>query len=130
MRRNREIITALVSAIGVAISLIAFLITTLEYKGFLSSDKLYLVAVVSAGFTAIFSVYVLRMKERLLRRKRVFVIYSHRDVEAASKLVAQLRDAGFDPWFDRDEIAPGQRIEGALGAQSTELKRSTLELAA
>lgn len=114
MRRNKELYTAFIGVAGAFVSLLAFMFTLTEIKGFVNSDRLYLVAVIASGLTAVFSIYVLRAKERLLRKQRVFVIYSHKDIDSALSIVNDLRAAGFDPWFDRDEILPGQRIESSL----------------
>jgi hypothetical protein len=38
---------------------------------------------------------------------KVFVSYSCKDEELASKLVASLEDAGLDAWFKKREILPG-----------------------
>lgn len=114
MDRRRELITNLMTTVGAVISLVAFMLPSLEIKSLSDRNSLYVVAIVSASFTGLYSIYALRRKERLRRRKRVFVIYSHRDEEVAVALVKRLRDAGFDPWFDHDEISPGERIEEAL----------------
>jgi isopentenyl diphosphate isomerase/L-lactate dehydrogenase-like FMN-dependent dehydrogenase len=114
MRGNRELYRILVSIAGVVISLIALLATTLQIKGLGDNNAVNLLAIASAGLAAASSVYVLRIKERFLKKKRVFVIYSHKDQERASDLVKKLREEGFDPWFDKDEITPGQKIEDAL----------------
>jgi len=114
MRKDRELFTAVVGVAGALISLLAFMFTLTEINGVFSSNQLYMVAIFASGMTAIFSIYILRVKERLLRKQRIFVIYSHKDAEIAQTLVNDLKASGFDPWFDRDEILPGQRIDNTL----------------
>ena len=39
---------------------------------------------------------------------RIFLSYAHADVAAVRKLHRYLRDKGFDVWFDKESLVPGQ----------------------
>ena len=49
------------------------------------------------------------------RTLRVFISYSRKDSYFAHDLVAGLRAAGFEPFVDRQDIAPGEDWEARLG---------------
>ena len=42
------------------------------------------------------------------RPLRIFLSYAHADVAAVRKLHRYLRDKGFDVWFDKESLVPGQ----------------------
>jgi len=39
---------------------------------------------------------------------RIFLSYAHADVVSVRKLHKYLRDKGFDVWFDKESLVPGQ----------------------
>ncbi|HEY2094364.1 MAG TPA: toll/interleukin-1 receptor domain-containing protein [Thermoanaerobaculia bacterium] len=45
---------------------------------------------------------------------RVFVSYAREDSGAAARLARELATEGFQPWFDKDELFPGERWEAAI----------------
>jgi hypothetical protein len=47
---------------------------------------------------------------------RVFISHSSKDKSAVEPLVHALRERGFDPWFDKWEIAPGDDIVASINA--------------
>ena len=90
-------------------SLISISMVFNEFKG-ISSDLLALeLAIGTSGFAAFSKVYMSRLRERKLRQQRIFIMYNKKDVAEASRIVNHLRECGYNPWFDVDEIAPGQR---------------------
>jgi hypothetical protein len=111
MKRKQELFSALPALLAVGVA-VAPLITT--FRGALEDKEfLYVVPIFFAALAAVSSLYLLRSKERLRRKKRVFIIYSDYDFDAASELAIRLRSAGFNPWLDVDQIVPGQRIDEA-----------------
>jgi hypothetical protein len=46
---------------------------------------------------------------------KVFVSYAREDHEYAARLARELTAEGFSPWFDKDELRPGERWEAAIG---------------
>ena len=95
--------------VAVTAAVTAMSISFLEFRGFNDSRATLWLALAASAYAAIFSVYFARMRERRMRRRRIFVIYSNKDKEAATKIVQHLRTNGYNPWFDVDEIAPGQK---------------------
>jgi hypothetical protein len=47
-------------------------------------------------------------------KSKVFLAYSNKDADWASRLYGALRASGVDAWFDRAEIRPGDEWQGAL----------------
>ncbi|HEY7572906.1 MAG TPA: TIR domain-containing protein, partial [Nitrososphaeraceae archaeon] len=41
-------------------------------------------------------------------KKRVFISYAHEDRDAALRLYKELKDAGLEPWLDKESLLPGQ----------------------
>lgn len=70
---------------------------------------------VIAVIVGMYAAHMARKTTLLRNKRRVFIMYTHEDSEAAQKLVNRLREAGFDLWFDKDELTPGQRIHEAVG---------------
>lgn len=108
---KREQLREFTNAAAVLVSIGAMTVSILEFKGF--GDGFFspmLLGLVASAYAAVISIYFSRMKEKRLRQRRIFIMYSHADSEHAKKLVESLREAGYNPWYDQDEIAPGQRI--------------------
>lgn len=106
---------------GAAVSLLSFLAGISKAVN-IQGVHLYSIALSASAIAAVVSIYYLRIKGWLPEKQRIFVIYSHKDIDFAINFVENLKSAGFDPWFDRDEILPGQKIESAIAegiAQST-----------
>lgn len=99
--------------ISIAIALVAVTATSVSFIGFKffenSPVSPVFLALGASAYAAFFSVYLSRMREKRLRQRRVFIIYSSKDRVAASEIVQYLRSGGYNPWFDVDEIAPGQK---------------------
>lgn len=66
------------------------------------------VAGVIAGFAAFTSIVWSRRLERARSMKHVFLIYAREDLKEARRIALFLRERGFKPWLDVDEIAPGE----------------------
>lgn len=65
-------------------------------------------ATVSAGFAALISLYWSRRLAFEREKQRIFIIYSKADLDVAQQLAIDLRERGFSPWLDVEEITPGQ----------------------
>lgn len=108
---KREQLREFTNAAAVLVSIGAMTVSILEFKGF--GDGFFspmLLGLVASAYAAAISIYFSRLKEKRLRQRRIFIMYSHADAEHAKRLVDSLREAGYNPWYDQDEIAPGQRI--------------------
>lgn len=112
MRRDQ--LKDLLNMITVAIALVAMTFSVFSLKEFSSSRPWMFAAILTSAYAAIFSLYLSRMRERRLRQRRIFIIYSNKDSDKASEIVKQLRELGYNPWFDKDEIAPGQKWQQAI----------------
>ena len=40
--------------------------------------------------------------------KKIFISYAREDLETAKKLYADLKQSGFDPWLDEENLLAGQ----------------------
>ena len=66
------------------------------------------IAAIGAGASAYISILYSK-KLRLEREKRsIFIVYSREDLDAARQLYKDLKDRGFNPWLDVEEILPGE----------------------
>ncbi|MCP4106797.1 MAG: toll/interleukin-1 receptor domain-containing protein [Desulfobacteraceae bacterium] len=41
-------------------------------------------------------------------KKKVFISYAREDIEIAERLYSNLKDAGLEPWMDKEDLLPGQ----------------------
>ncbi len=98
-----------ISVVAVFAAVGATSLSFLEFKGIGDSRTTIIVALAASAYAAVFSVYLSRIRERRLRQRRVFIIYSSKDRGPAADVVQHLRSNGYNPWFDVDEIAPGQK---------------------
>lgn len=106
---RRKEFAGLLSVLSVFITITIALTANMVYWGFSKSFTFaILLAAGIAAAGALISIVVSRRlaKERELRR--VFLIYAREDLDAARQLAGELREHGFTPWLDVDEIAPGQ----------------------
>lgn len=47
---------------------------------------------------------------------KVFISHSHKDKEAAKQLAEKLKEKGVQPWFDEDNLKPGEAWEEQIKA--------------
>lgn len=99
--------TALLSILSVAITLGVALLTEVSFKSELF-PVIAGVAGVLAATAAYTSILWSRRLARARERKRVFLIYAREDLDTARRLAEFLRERGFRPWLDVDEITPGE----------------------
>lgn len=106
---RRKEITAALSIISVFIALMAVFFTKTLISGYSRSFVLITgFAAIVAALAAIMSIMISQRLAKERVKRRVFIIYAREDLEAARKLSANLRELGFNPWLDVDEISPGQ----------------------
>jgi hypothetical protein len=77
-------------------------------------------AIVAAALSAAGAAISIGLSRRLTHERgkgRVFIIYAREDMEAAQRLTRQLRESGFKPWLDVDELKPGQNWRAAIAQQ-------------
>lgn len=81
---------------------------------FLNDETVAIMAVLASAYAAFFSVYLSRRLEKKRMSKRIFIIHSHKDKDTARDITAMLRDMGYNPWLDEEEIVPGQNWNKAI----------------
>lgn len=81
---------------------------------FLTERTAVVVGIAASAYAAFFSLYLTRRVERRRMNKKVFIIYSHKDKDAARKLTDELKNMGYNPWLDEQEIVPGQNWTKAV----------------
>jgi isopentenyl diphosphate isomerase/L-lactate dehydrogenase-like FMN-dependent dehydrogenase len=109
MKRG-QLIELLSFAAAVTAAIAALTLTVSDFNGIGESKVTMLLGIVASVNAAIISIYISRMKQKRMRQRRVFIMYNHADRAAAQELVQKLKASGYNPWFDADEIAPGQKI--------------------
>lgn len=108
MRYDRvKELTALLSILSVGITLGVATLTELSFK----SEQFPLIVGIAGALAATAAYTSILWSRRLARareRKRVFLIYAREDLDMARQLSEFLKERGFRPWLDVDEIAPGE----------------------
>lgn len=112
---RRKEFAALLSVMSVVIAMTAAVIGNLVLEGFTKSFT-FITAFASmiAAVAAITSIMWSRYLKRQRELRRVFLIYAREDLEAARRLTTELREHGFNPWLDVEEITPGQVWQKAV----------------
>jgi len=109
-----EWLSALISA--ATVTLIAAYYAGGLVKG-LVNNQAFLVTTfgaVAAAVAAGMTIWVSRRQTRLRERRRVFIVYAAKDVETATRLYQKMKGAGFVPWMDKMDIAPGEIWQRAV----------------
>lgn len=106
---NQESRIRIVSLVFLVTSFIAMAMSARGYEALGARPILTCFSVSAALLAAVLTIYGSRRSQQRYQR-RVFIMYSHADRAAASDLVRKLKAEGYNPWFDLDEIAPGQKI--------------------
>ena len=81
---------------------------------FLSEKWTILIGVVASAYAAFFSIFLSRRLKRKRERERIFLIYSHKDKEAVRNISNKLKEMGYNPWLDEEEIVPGQNWQNTV----------------
>ncbi|MBI4840385.1 MAG: toll/interleukin-1 receptor domain-containing protein [candidate division NC10 bacterium] len=113
--QRRKEFTAFLSVFSVAITMTAALTMNLLIDGFTRSFTVITAgAAAIAALAASMSIMLSRHLDRERERRRVFLIYAREDLEAARRLAGELREYGFNPWLDVEEITAGQVWQKAV----------------
>lgn len=102
------------------LSVVITLTASISFAGqWLLNDTMGLITaiVVSATIAGVSASMMLMNSRRLSKvreRRRVFLIYAREDVDFARDLARVLRENGFTPWLDVDEITAGQVWQKAV----------------
>ena len=72
------------------------------------TEKVVMSVVALTLVNAIITLFISRRLEHRRMNKKVFIIYSHKDRDSARKLTNDLKEMGYNPWLDEQEIVPGQ----------------------
>lgn len=112
---RRKEFTALLSMSSVGLALMTGFLANF-FAGDVS-DSITAITVLATALAAVaasMSILITRRFERERERRRVFLIYAREDIEVARRLAADLKESGFRPWLDVDEIVPGQIWQKAV----------------
>lgn len=60
------------------------------------------------------SIYLSRKQNQQRKKGNIFLIYAHEDIKSAKSISSQLRELGFSPWLDVEQISPGQIWQKAV----------------
>lgn len=94
---------ALASAIAITITLYAY-IANFKINMTIS---LTIIAALIAALTAFISISFSRKLRTQRESNRIFLIYSRDDLDKVKQIVGLLKEKGFNPWLDVEEIMPG-----------------------
>lgn len=76
----------------------------LVVAGLLFGDKNIRLVITRQGFEFL-------QKPKIRRTVKIFISYAREDLDSAKRMFDELKNAGFEPWFDKECILPGQRWE-------------------
>lgn len=112
--RNEQL--KLLTALITMLSAFATLYVFGEKSGifFLNEETIVIIAFAASAYAAFFSLFISRRLERKRMSKRIFIIYSHKDKDKARDVTLMLREMGYNPWLDEEEIVPGQNWNKAI----------------
>lgn len=112
---TRKEFTAILSITSVFTAVLAAITSTFVFDGVTKSFTLVIAgAAMLAAVAATMSIMISRRLAGERDRRRVFIVYAREDLNAARKLSADLKQHGFNPWLDVDEITPGQVWQKAV----------------
>ncbi len=108
MRSERvKELTAVLSVLSVAITIGVTALTEIPVKSELF-PRIAGLAVFLAATAAYVSIFWSRKLAHARDRKRIFLIYAREDLDKARWLSGALRERGFRPWLDVEEIVAGE----------------------
>lgn len=110
--------TALVSILSVLTALVAV-------AGTSTIAIAIAIAALGAGASAFITIFYSKRLSIERERRRIFIIYAREDINEARKLCQDLKDRGFNPWLDVEEIVPGEVWRESV---LTALEKSTVAL--
>lgn len=102
------------------IAVIAVLVSLASVISLVEIDKNLIIqagaALAGAGVSVIYALILIRVRQRIRERNRprVFISYSHQDLEFVNKLKNDLEDIGVIPLIDRLELRVGDNIKQAV----------------
>ena len=105
--RTKEL-TAIISVTSVVIAVTAVAPITFFIKGWFPEWIAFSIAAMMAALSSIWSIMISRRITKARERRKVFLIYALEDLERAKKLANELRERGFHPWLDVEQISAGQ----------------------
>lgn len=110
-----EILKQFTGVVCVLAAAVTFVVFAFEFNGELIEPAvLGALAIFASAYAAVFSVYISRRLDQKRMRQRIFIVYSHKNKEKAQELSEELRSLGFNPWFDQQELLPGQKWQEAI----------------
>ena len=112
---KRDQIPAAITVLAVGLSVFGLVLSFSEFKTFLDSQSILIFAIGASAYAAIASVFYSRVQEKILRRRRIFIMYSREDLASAESITKILREMGYRPWLDIEEITPGERWKYSAG---------------
>lgn len=94
-------------AVVISMGVTSFLFAVYKIE-FFSSRSYQVVLIIGSLISAFLAIISSRLRQEKIK-PRIFIIYSHKDRDKANELVDKLREMGYSPWFDVNEIMPGQK---------------------
>jgi hypothetical protein len=106
----KNILSEILSIIGILVSMISFLITTSANLK-ITNEILYpIIASIIALTIGYFSKYIAETIKKFSFTKRVFISYPIEMKEVVKQYASSINKLGYKVWFDENEIKPGEPI--------------------
>lgn len=107
--QRRQEFTALISIISVLMTITIALLANMFIGGYSKTFTIVTAfAAMLAAMAATMSILISRRLSIEREKRTVFLIYAREDLETARKMAYDLKEQGFNPWLDVEEITPGQ----------------------
>jgi hypothetical protein len=113
---RKKVLTAFISITSIVITVLAGIALNLLANEFSTGQFIWVMsaAAILAAFASITSIMQSQRLAKERARHQIFLIYAREDIEAAEKIADELRDHGFKPWLDVEQITPGQVWQKAV----------------
>lgn len=106
-------LTAILSMLAAIVTIIAYLFLEggLIAKS-IDQERLFFVilgiATLGTAFTSLTMITLINRRRTMERVRRVFIIYSRKDLSVAKEISEVLKSKGLNPWLDVENIAAGE----------------------
>jgi hypothetical protein len=109
-----KLLSAVASVVSVLAVLLAALTTVQERIWLPNTLNTLYVSLAGALVAALSSIAVGAAIRKRRRPREVFIVYSRADLPIAREIAVMLREAGFSPWLDVEQLVPGQNWPEAV----------------
>lgn len=106
-----KLFAGLLSVLSVAVTFFAAALIERSSDRYL---RLTAFALIAAALAAFLNIWLSQRLKKKRVNQQVFVVYAREDAAIADSVAAKLREAGFEPWIDRQQLRGGEEWRPAI----------------